>query len=88
MGLRMLALLAVVAGSPLILEFAIGGQVVIETAFSRPGMGKAGVEAALRRDCAVARVAVFLLVTVVIGLNFVTELTYNLLDPCIRLGII
>ena len=80
------ALLAVVTVSSLILGFAIGGQVVIETVFSWPGMGKAMVEAALQHDYPVAQAAFFLMAAIVIGLNFLTDLSYSLLDPRIRFG--
>ena len=80
------ALLAVVTVSSLILGFAIGGQIVIETVFSWPGLGKAMVDAALQNDYPVAQAAFFLMATVVIGLNLLTDLSYSLLDPRIRLG--
>lgn len=80
------ALLAVVTVSSLILGFAIGGQIVIETVFSWPGMGKAMVDAAMQHDYPVAQAAFFLMAAVVIGLNFITDLSYSLLDPRIRLG--
>jgi peptide/nickel transport system permease protein len=81
------ALLAVVTVSSLILGFAIGGQIVIETVFSWPGMGKAMVDAALQHDYPVAQAAFFLMAAVVIGLNLITDLSYSLLDPRIRLGV-
>lgn len=80
------ALLAVVTVSSLILGFAIGGQIVIETVFSWPGMGKAMVDAAMQHDYPVAQAAFFLMAAVVIGLNFITDLSYSFLDPRIRLG--
>jgi peptide/nickel transport system permease protein len=80
------ALLAVVTVSSLILGFAIGGQIVIETVFSWPGMGKAMVEAALQHDYPVAQAAFFLMAAVIIALNLLTDLSYSLLDPRIRLG--
>jgi peptide/nickel transport system permease protein len=80
------ALLAVVTVSSLILGFAIGGQIVIETVFSWPGMGKAMVDAALQHDYPVAQAAFFLMAAVVIVLNLITDLSYSLLDPRIRLG--
>ncbi len=80
------ALLAVVTVSSLILGFAIGGQIVIETVFSWPGLGKAMVDAALQNDYPVAQAAFFLMAAVVIGLNLITDLSYSLLDPRIRLG--
>lgn len=80
------ALLGVVTVSSLILGFAIGGQVVVETVFSWPGMGKAMVDAALQHDYPVAQASFFLMAAVVIVLNFLTDLSYSLLDPRIRLG--
>lgn len=80
------ALLAVITVSSLILGFAIGGQVVIETVFSWPGMGKAMVDAALQHDYPVAQAAFFLMAAIVIGLNLITDLSYSLLDPRIKLG--
>ena len=80
------ALLAVVTVSSLIVGYAIGGQVVVETVFSWPGMGKAMVEAALRLDYPVAQAAFFLLAALVIVLNLLTDLSYSLLDPRIRTG--
>lgn len=80
------ALLGVVTVSSLILGFAIGGQVVVETVFSWPGMGKAMVDAALQHDYPVAQAAFFLMAAVVIFLNFLTDLSYSLLDPRIRMG--
>jgi peptide/nickel transport system permease protein len=78
------ALLAVVTVSSLIVGYAVGGQVVVETVFSWPGMGKAMVEAALRLDYPVAQAAFFLLAALVILLNLLTDLSYSLLDPRIR----
>lgn len=80
------ALLPVVTVSSLIVGYAIGGQVVIETVFSWPGMGRAMVEAALQQDYPVAQASFFLMAAIVIGMNFLTDLSYSLLDPRIRMG--
>jgi peptide/nickel transport system permease protein len=50
------------------------------------GNGKAMVDAALQHDYPVAQAAFFLMAAVVIGLNLITDLSYSLLDPRIRLG--
>src|SRR5262245_8416101 len=78
------ALLAVVTVSSLIVGYAIGGQVVVETVFSWPGMGRAMVESALRLDYPVAQASFFLLAALVIVLNLLTDLSYSALDPRIR----
>ena len=80
------ALLAVMTVSSLIVGYAIGGQVVVETVFSWPGMGKAMVEAALQLDYPVAQASFFLMAVIVIFINLLTDLSYCLLDPRIRLG--
>jgi peptide/nickel transport system permease protein len=49
-------------------------------------MGKAMVDAALQHDYPVAQAAFFLMAAIVIGLNFLTDLSYSFLDPRIRLG--
>jgi peptide/nickel transport system permease protein len=83
---QMAALLAVVARSLLILGFSIGGQILIETVFSCPGMGKAVVKAVLAHEHPVAQAAFFLMVSMVIGLKFPTDLSDSRLELCIRPG--
>ncbi|MBL8669008.1 MAG: ABC transporter permease [Alphaproteobacteria bacterium] len=80
------ALLGIVTVASLLLGFAIGGQVVVETVFSWPGMGKLMVEAATRHDYPVAQATFFMLATLVVGLNLLTDLSYGWLDPRIRTG--
>lgn len=80
------ALLSVVTIASILLGFAIGGQVIVETVFSWPGMGLAMVEAATRHDYPVAQASFLLLAIVVIVLNLVADISYCWLDPRIRMG--
>lgn len=80
------ALLAVVTISSILLGFAIGGQVIVETVFSWPGMGLAMVEAAARHDYPLAQASFLILAVLVIVLNLVADISYCWLDPRIRLG--
>ncbi|MCB9945596.1 MAG: ABC transporter permease [Geminicoccaceae bacterium] len=80
------ALLAVVTIFSILLGFAIGGQVIVETVFSWPGMGLAMVEAAARHDYPVAQASFLMLAVIVIVMNLVADISYCWLDPRIRLG--
>lgn len=80
------ALLPVVTAFAISVGFAVGGQVLIETVFSWPGLGREMVKAALRSDYPVAQAAFLLLSTIVIVMNFVADLAYSYLDPRVTLG--
>jgi len=81
------ALLGVVTISSIMVGFAVGGQVIVETVFSWPGMGQLMVEAAARHDYPVAQGTFLMLAALVIGLNFLTDILYCYLDPRIKLGV-
>ena len=66
--------------------FAIGGQVLVETVFSWPGMGKLMVEAASSHDYPVAQATFLVLAALVIFLNLVADISYCYLDPRIKMG--
>lgn len=80
------ALLAVVTVASLMIGFAIGGQVLVETVFSWPGMGKLMVEAAQSHDYPVAQATFLVLAAIVIFLNLLSDISYCYLDPRIKLG--
>jgi len=68
------ALLAVVTVSSVMIGFAIGGQVLVESVFSWPGMGKLMVEAASSHDYPVAQATFLVLAALVIFLNLVSDI--------------
>ncbi len=80
------ALLSVVTVSSLMVGFAIGGQVLVESVFSWPGMGQLMVEAASSHDYPVAQATFVVLAALVIFLNLVADISYCYLDPRIKLG--
>lgn len=75
------ALLPVVTALALGIGYAIGGNVVIETIFSWPGLGRLLVRAVTASDYPLAQGAFFLIAAVMIFMNFVADLLYGLLDP-------
>jgi len=79
------ALLAVVTVSSVMIGFAIGGQVLVESVFSWPGMGKLMVEAASSHDYPVAQATFLVLAALVIFLNLVSDISYCYLDPRIKI---
>ena len=75
------ALLPVVTAFALGIGYSIGGNVIIETVFSWPGLGRTLVRAVAAKDYPVAQAAFFLIAVVMIVMNFVADLLYSLLDP-------
>lgn len=75
----------------LTLQFAslselFGGSVLAEQVFSYPGLGKATIEAALRSDVPLLVGIVFFSALFVYTGNTIADLTYQLVDPRIRIG--
>lgn len=75
------ALLPVVTVVTLMIGFAVGGQVLVETIFRWPGMGREMVLSVQRFDYPVAQASFFVLGVIVITMNFITDLLYGWLDP-------
>lgn len=80
------AILPVVTAFAISIGFSVGGQVLIETVFSWPGLGQEMVKSSIRNDYPLAQAAFFLLSVIVIVMNFIADLTYSYLDPRVRLG--
>jgi ABC-type dipeptide/oligopeptide/nickel transport system permease component len=66
--------------------FLLGGTVVIETIFSRPGIGRLMVNAILWKDLPLVQGVVLLVALVYTLVNLATDLAYAYLDPRIRYG--
>ncbi|HXF82488.1 MAG TPA: ABC transporter permease [bacterium] len=75
------ALLPVVTAFALGIGYSIGGNVIIETVFSWPGLGRTLVRAVAAKDYPVAQAAFLMIAVVMIGMNFIADLLYSLLDP-------
>lgn len=75
------ALLPVVTALALGIGYAMGGNVVIETVFSWPGLGQLLVKSVAAKDYPLAQGAFFLIAVVVVLMNLVADLLYGVLDP-------
>jgi peptide/nickel transport system permease protein len=80
------ALLPVTAVIGLEFAFLIGGLVVTEQVFNLNGIGMLFVEAISRRDYTMTQALVLLVGFTFIGVNFLLDLLYAVLDPRVRLG--
>jgi peptide/nickel transport system permease protein len=63
----------------------LGGAIIIETVFALPGVGSLLVQSILSRDYAVVQSIVFLFALIVLVANLITDLSYSLLDPRMKL---
>lgn len=68
------------------LQFGVllGGQVVTETVFSWPGIGRMIVDALNTRDLQIVQGGILILAVIFTLINLITDLVYALLDPRIR----
>lgn len=62
----------------------LGGAVVIETVFSWPGVGRLAVQAIYARDFPLVQVIIMIAAFIFVVVNLITDLTYRVLDPRIR----
>jgi peptide/nickel transport system permease protein len=67
-------------GIPMIL----GGQVVIETVFNIPGMGRLAVNALFSQDYAVTQGVVLIMSTIIVLSNLLVDISYGWIDPRVR----
>lgn len=75
------ALLPVVTAFAVAIAFSFGGNVLVETVFSYPGIGRMMVNAAFRNDYPVAQFAFLLMAAAVMTMNLVADIVYGYLDP-------
>ncbi|QPC95065.1 ABC transporter permease subunit [Mesorhizobium sp. INR15] len=75
------ALLPVATAFTLGIGYSVGGNVVIETVFSWPGLGRLLVRAVQAHDYPLAQGAFLLIAVVTVTMNGLAELLYRLLDP-------
>lgn len=64
--------------------YLLGGTVLIETVFARPGIGKLLVDAILARDYPVVQGVTFVIAASFIIINLLTDMVYGLIDPRVR----
>ena len=64
----------------------LGGAVVTETIFSRPGVGRLAVDAILSRDFPIVQGTVLFAAVAYVAVNLVVDVSYAVVDPRIRYG--
>jgi len=62
----------------------LGGAVVTETIFSRPGIGRLAVEGILSRDFPLVQGTVLFAATIYVVVNLLVDVSYAVIDPRIR----
>lgn len=63
----------------------LSGAVLIETVFSRPGVGRLLVQAVQARDFPMAQALIFMIAVFYVLINLSVDLVYKFLDPRIRI---
>jgi len=62
----------------------IGGSVMVEIVFSRPGLGKMMIGALKQRDYTTLQAVMITFTSFVVLINLITDLMYGLIDPRVR----
>ena len=75
------ALLPIVSHAAIMSGFLFGGQVLLETVFTWPGMGMELVRAVMNLDYPVAQGIFFLMAVTVVIMNLLVDFLYGYLDP-------
>lgn len=70
----------------LIVGQLLAGTVVVETVFTRPGLGRLTVSAVGVQDIPVVQGIVVFAAAVYVGVNLLVDLVYPVLDPRIAVG--
>ncbi len=78
------ALIPVVTISGLQFGFLLGGAVVIEQIFAIPGIGRQVLLGLTQKEYAVVQSTVLIIGTMFVIVNLLTDLTYRLVDPKVR----
>jgi ABC-type dipeptide/oligopeptide/nickel transport system permease component len=66
------------------IAYLLGGAVVIETVFARPGLGKLVVDAIYARDYPMVQGAIMIFAFGILATNLLVDLSYALVDPRVR----
>jgi ABC-type dipeptide/oligopeptide/nickel transport system permease component len=74
----MIPLLTVIG---LFMAVALGGTVLTETVFARPGLGKMLIDAITARDYPLAQGAITVFTMTIITVNLIVDLLYAVIDP-------
>lgn len=80
------ALLPVTTVSGWVLGSLVGGAVLVENIFARPGLGRVLVDAVNSRDIPVVTALVLLSAVAFVVVNLVVDVLYLVIDPRLRVG--
>jgi len=80
------ALLPVVTVIGFRIAFILSGTIVVETVFAIPGIGRLFTDSIFRLDYQVVQSLVVVLAVLVVVVNLLTDLTYAIIDPRIRIN--
>ncbi len=64
--------------------FLLGGTVIVETIFGRPGIGRLLIDGILYQDYRVVQATIVFIATGFLATNLVVDILYGLIDPRIR----
>ena len=78
------AAISVITIAGLAFSYALTGAFVVETIFRIPGLGQAAVGALFLRDYPMVQAVGLLYAAIFIGINFLVDLGYAVIDPRIR----
>jgi peptide/nickel transport system permease protein len=78
------ALIPVLTMKGMALGMILGGNVLIETVFNIPGIGRLSVDATFSQDYAVIQAMVLIMASMTILSNLLVDISYGFLDPRIR----
>ena len=79
------ALIPIVTVVALAIPRLVGGVAITESVFAWPGMGQLAVDSALQRDYPMIMGVTLVVSVVVVATNFLTDLSYLLIDPRVEL---
>ena len=63
----------------------VAGSIIVEQVFSLPGIGRLLLLSISNRDFPVVQVIVVLIASLVVVINFLADISYQYIDPRIRL---
>jgi ABC-type dipeptide/oligopeptide/nickel transport system permease component len=78
------SLIPVITVAGLQFGFLLGGTVVVETVFARPGLGRTAIDAIIYKDLPVVQGIVLFVAVIYMLINLVVDLCYAYIDPRIR----
>lgn len=79
------SMMPVVTFMGMIIADVLAGSIIVEQVFNIPGLGRLLVTSIGNRDLFVVQAIILYIVTVVIVVNFIVDLIYQILDPRVRM---